>query len=323
MNIRVKISILVVLSAVICDVYGASLLKPASFPQTFDDVPFIDRMRVLADDYQNYDPEYDENGVCIRGCAYYGMKIEDELDAIERATKAANAVINNNYLAPQNHIAPNNPSPVTPSVPQNVPQNVASSVPPKPHVANIPDKPNAPESTQTQYNCGTHNNISPNERYLHNPPINGDLIIVSDFGHRSRPCSACSAEHRGVDLRSVVGTSVFAPANGTAYTFSDANCGNGIRITHSDGFETTYCHLSKQIVKSGEHVDAGCLIGLTGATGMVSGPHLHYAIKYNGTWIDPLFPQNYLGASYRFKQGAISANHLGASLPNRVLPDAD
>ena len=231
MNIRVKISILVVLSAVICDVYGASLLKPASFPQTFNDVPFIDRMRVLADDYQNYDPEYDENGVCIRGCAYYGMKIEDEIDAIERATKAANAVINNNYLAPQNHIAPNN--------------------------------------------CGTHNNISPNERYLHNPPINGDLIIVSDFGHRSRPCSACSSEHRGVDLRAVVGTSVFAPANGTAYTFSDANCGNGIRITHSDGFETTYCHLSKQIVKSGEHVDAGCLIGLTGATGMVSGPHLH------------------------------------------------
>lgn len=288
MNMRVRTSILVIFGAVICDVHGASLLQPASFPKTFDDVPFIDRVRILADDYQNYDPEYDENGVCIRGCAYYGMKIEDELAAIERATGAANAVINNNYLPQQNQVAP----------------SVVSSV-------------------QYAHNCNVHNNISPNERYLHNAPINGDLIIVSDFGHRSPPCNGCSSEHRGIDLRASTGTQVFAPATGTAYTFSDANCGKGIRITHSDGFETTYCHLSKQIVKSGENVDAGCLIGLTGATGVVSGPHLHYAIKYNGTWVDPLSPQNYLGASYRFKQGTISSTHSGANLPGRVLPDVN
>ena len=72
-----------------------------------------------------------------------------------------------------------------------------------------------------------------------------------------------------------------------AAVWTDATCGNGLRITHSDGYETVYCHLSQSLVKQGEHVDAGCSVAKTGNSGRTTGPHLHYGIKYNGQYIDP------------------------------------
>lgn len=81
-----------------CWVTGAwalskSLLKPATMPKVFADASFEERMRVLAEGYGEVATEYDENGVCVSGCAYKGMRIEDEERMIVRATDELRALI--------------------------------------------------------------------------------------------------------------------------------------------------------------------------------------------------------------------------------------
>ena len=63
-----------------------SLISVQNFPKTFNDLSFTSRMAVLAEGYEEVATEYDENGVCVSGCAYHGMRIEDEERMIERAT---------------------------------------------------------------------------------------------------------------------------------------------------------------------------------------------------------------------------------------------
>ena len=61
----------------------------------------------------------------------------------------------------------------------------------------------------------------------------------------------------------------------------DSACGNGIKIVHDDKrFQTAYCHLSKRLVKKGDKVQAGCLIGLVGQTGQATSFHLHYMVYF-------------------------------------------
>lgn len=124
-------------------------------------------------------------------------------------------------------------------------------------------------------------------------PLMGTPQITSSYGFRKHPITGEQNGHKGIDFYTPIGTSVFSTASGTvAAVWNDDTCGNGIKILHSNGYETIYCHLSKQLVAVGDKVSAGCEIAKTGNTGMSSGPHLHYSIKYNGNYTDP---KNWIG----------------------------
>lgn len=117
--------------------------------------------------------------------------------------------------------------------------------------------------------------------------------VRSPFGSRSDPLSGEGAFHSGIDLTAPIGTEVRATADGTveAVGFS-GNYGKRIIIDHGNGVETRYAHLSEFHVVPGQEVRRSEVIGLSGATGRVTGPHLHYEVRVAGT---PVNPFKYLG----------------------------
>lgn len=114
----------------------------------------------------------------------------------------------------------------------------------------------------------------------------------SGFGRRKAPTRGASSYHRGIDWATPTGTAVFASSGGTV---TKAGWGGGygyvVYISHADGRQTRYAHLSKVLVKSGQSVSQGQRIALSGNTGISSGPHLHFEMLINGTQVNPL---NYL-----------------------------
>lgn len=113
--------------------------------------------------------------------------------------------------------------------------------------------------------------------------------LTSGFGWRRSPFSGASAMHKGLDIANRVGTPVSAPARG-AVTFSGADGAYGISVTisHGVGIVTRYAHLSKALVKVGDYVQRGEVIGAVGNTGRSTGPHLHYEVIVNNTPVDPM-----------------------------------
>lgn len=127
-------------------------------------------------------------------------------------------------------------------------------------------------------------------RFLMKTPING-ARITSSFGYRRHPVLGYTKKHKGVDFHAVVGTPVMAAGNGVIERASRwSTYGNYIRIRHSNGFKTAYAHLSKYArgIRAGAHVQQGQIIGYTGATGRVTGPHLHYEVIKNGHRVNPM-----------------------------------
>lgn len=125
-------------------------------------------------------------------------------------------------------------------------------------------------------------------------PVSG-FPIGDRFGRRARPSTTMghgSAEHMGVDIKTPRGTPLKAQANGTVTEVTSVATGgkNGImvRVSYGPGIEASYLHLDGAQVKPGDNVVKGQLLGRTGATGNVSGPHLHYQLKVNGKPVDPL-----------------------------------
>lgn len=110
--------------------------------------------------------------------------------------------------------------------------------------------------------------------------------VTSQFGSR------WGRLHAGIDLNAKTGTSVFAAAGGTVELASYSGAyGNCVIINHGNGMKTRYAHLSSIGVKAGQKVNRGQYIGLSGATGRVTGAHLHFEVIVNGTCKNPL---NYL-----------------------------
>lgn len=86
-------------------------------------------------------------------------------------------------------------------------------------------------------------------------------------------------QHRGVDIGCPTGTPVYAPAPGIVVPFTnDGSFGLAVCLKHADGWYSLYAHLSRAIVSPGNHVERGALLGYSGATGFVSGPHLHFQL---------------------------------------------
>ncbi len=124
-------------------------------------------------------------------------------------------------------------------------------------------------------------------------PVNGQ--IVSRFGDRSDPLSGEGGFHAGVDLTASMGTPVYAAADGIVNAAQWANrYGRAILIDHGHGMSTLYAHLSNFEIIPGEEVRRGQLIGHSGASGRVSGPHLHFEVRQGGS---PVNPAQYLSRS--------------------------
>ena len=120
-------------------------------------------------------------------------------------------------------------------------------------------------------------------------PVNR-LHIRSGYGKRRHPVTGRYTMHRGVDLRGRVGSPVYAVARGLVVesSYNDV-AGNKIAIKHNDGSISYYLHLHKKFVRKGQRVKAHQQIGQIGATGRVTGPHLHFGFKRsNGRWMNPM-----------------------------------
>jgi hypothetical protein len=119
-----------------------------------------------------------------------------------------------------------------------------------------------------------------------------DKRTTSEFGPRRSPGGVGSTNHQGLDIGVQTGTKVFAAGPGKVQ-FAGRMSGYGlvVFIDHGNGLQTRYAHLSLLIGVAGREVTVGSLIGLSGATGNVTGPHLHFETRLNGV---PKNPRHYL-----------------------------
>ena len=113
--------------------------------------------------------------------------------------------------------------------------------------------------------------------------------VTSQFGFRVHPILKKWKKHNGVDFGAPTGTPIWAIASGkvTGAGWMGA-CGKGVTIKHMNGYDSVYCHLSSIAVGTGRHLRQKQLIGRVGSTGRSTGPHLHFGLKKNGKWMDPL-----------------------------------
>lgn len=117
-------------------------------------------------------------------------------------------------------------------------------------------------------------------------PLQGRLL--STFGKRIDPFSGEGAFHTGVDLSAGVGTAVKATADGVISVAEYAgNYGRLVVVDHGNGLQTYYAHLSTLNVVPGQEVRRGQIVGLSGGSGRVTSPHLHYEVRQGGTPINP------------------------------------
>jgi len=116
--------------------------------------------------------------------------------------------------------------------------------------------------------------------------------ITSKFGYRIHPTLKRKEFHRGLDMRAKMNTPVYAPADGIvewAGFHKSSGFGNLVILQHSYGFRTNFGHLNKIVVKSRQFVKKGTLIAYTGNSGLSSGPHLHYEIRFLYKAINPYY----------------------------------
>lgn len=119
-------------------------------------------------------------------------------------------------------------------------------------------------------------------------PVSG-YRITSVFGMRWHPVHGGYRMHNGVDMACSQGTPIYATRSGQVTTATyEKNAGYYVSINHGDGFSSVYMHMTHYVVKSGTYVSQGQLIGYVGSTGASTGPHLHFGIAYNGSYVNPM-----------------------------------
>ncbi len=119
------------------------------------------------------------------------------------------------------------------------------------------------------------------------PPLKG--AVTSRFGNRRSFNGVTKSIHRGVDLRAAAHTPIKSALSGKVVLAKELfYAGNFVLIDHGAGLFSSYCHMSALKVTAGQSVKAGDVVGLSGATGRVTGPHLHWGIRVNGVSVDPM-----------------------------------
>jgi hypothetical protein len=148
--------------------------------------------------------------------------------------------------------------------------------------------------------------------------------ITSPFGPRWRRM------HNGLDLKVEIGDTIRAAFDGTVRVvkYEAKGYGNYIVVRHTNGLETVYGHLSKQLVEPNQTVKAGEIIGLGGNTGHSTGSHLHFETRFLGIAINPAlmfdFPnQDVVADTYTYRKGGSSYDRPGSTAIASKSDDAD
>ena len=123
------------------------------------------------------------------------------------------------------------------------------------------------------------------------PVSNEDLRrFSSGFGMRTDPVLKVKRMHYGVDFSAEQNTPIYATADGkiSLATTTYSGLGKHVKIDHGFGFETVYGHMNRYIVKAGQEVKRGQIIGYVGSTGKSTAPHVHYEVHINGRAVNPV-----------------------------------
>jgi murein DD-endopeptidase MepM/ murein hydrolase activator NlpD len=143
-------------------------------------------------------------------------------------------------------------------------------------------------------------------------PVNGKRTGI--FGSVRIMNGQARNPHNGEDIGAPLGTDVVATNDGVVrITVDHIFSGRGIYVDHGLGFYSMYFHLSEILVKDGDLVTAGQIIGKVGATGRATGPHLHWGVKLNGARVNP-----YTLLDLPFKNGSLSGSMVLAPVPESI-----
>lgn len=140
--------------------------------------------------------------------------------------------------------------------------------------------------TNNNTNTSTPTNTG-NESFIW--PCPSSHRITSYFGPRTSPRPGASSYHKGIDIGAPAGSTIVAAKSGTVVTSTySSSCGNYVMLYHGDGMYTYYMHASALLVNVGDTVNQGDAIARVGSTGISTGPHLHFAVTKNSTYLNPL-----------------------------------
>lgn len=119
-------------------------------------------------------------------------------------------------------------------------------------------------------------------------PLPSSSRITSEFGSRESPTEGASSNHKGIDISAPTGSRIVAAESGSVViaTYS-ASAGNYVMINHGDGVYSVYMHMSSIAVSVGQSVSKGDTVGAVGSTGYSTGPHLHFGLRVNGSYVNP------------------------------------
>ncbi len=120
-------------------------------------------------------------------------------------------------------------------------------------------------------------------------PCPSSKLVTSPFGWRMHPVLHYNRFHNGIDIGAKSGAAILAAYDGKVVSASYTSAmGNYIMIDHGDGLYTIYMHCSELYVSEGQYVIRGETIAAVGSTGISTGPHLHFSVRLNGEYMDPL-----------------------------------
>ena len=135
--------------------------------------------------------------------------------------------------------------------------------------------------------CNTDRYLAALQKMPLGRPVN--TKVSSRFGRRKDPLNQKMAFHAGIDFKGKTGDKVLATGDAVVKKSSySKGLGNYLVLSHGDGYETRFAHLSKRLVAKGDRVKRGQVIGLVGNTGRSTGSHLHYEVRHYGKAINPM-----------------------------------
>jgi murein DD-endopeptidase MepM/ murein hydrolase activator NlpD len=144
--------------------------------------------------------------------------------------------------------------------------------------------------TESQLSAQAESNEYLRTRWVAMPtdwPVEG--ILTSGFGKRRSPFTGKWKAHQGIDISTPIGRAIRAPAPGVIISATwNEGYGRMVKIDHGYGVVSRYAHMGKVVVKQGDEVKRGQVLGGVGMTGRTTGPHLHYEIKVDGDFVDPM-----------------------------------